>query len=472
LQLKKKRKGMRRRLARISAGLLAATLPAAGGAAAQDYYGYDQGQNNNFGPGFSYTQLDAALLVYQESGGRVSAIEPTTRLTLHAADGRQLSLEGVADAVSGATPNGAVPSNLPQNFVTPIKVHGSTATVTGASGGSTIIQLPPTPGQLASAAEGRQYTVAANMLPVDKGFHDHRLAFTTGWSQPLGSITEIGLGGGYSRETDYQAITANTHISQNFNANNTTVSLALNGELDSSFPFGGVPTPLTVMNAQWKTGTSRDKTQLGFVLGWTEVMSRRWLMQINYAFDHQSGYQNDPYRIISVVDPANGEPTQSLYENRPDRRQSQSFYWDNKLDLGPLISGLSLRYFKDSWGITSDTAEFSERINFGSVFYFEPSVRWYQQTAANFYHYYLVGGQPLPTYASSDTRLGAFTANTLAAKIGFNLNKRSELYIKGEYYDQAGNGHPAFAIGQLKQQNLFAGTRAAIAFIGYSWDFH
>jgi hypothetical protein len=468
LQLKR-RNNVRESLARISTGLLAASLPAV--AAAQPAYDYS-GRNDNFGPGFAYSQLDAALMVYQEAGGRVSAIEPTMDLSVHAADGRQLDIGAVADAVSGATPNGAVPSDQPQNFVTPIRAQGSTASVTSASGGSTIIQLPPTPGQIAAAALGRQYTVPPNVLPMDKGFHDHRAAFTLGWSQPMGSITDIGLSGGYSRESDYQAITASTHISQNLNANDTTLSLSLNGELDSSFPFGGVPTPLTVMNAQWKSITSRDKTQLGFVLGWTEVMTRRWLMQLNYAFDRQSGYQNDPYRILSLVDPLTGDPVQSLYESRPRQRQSQSFYWDNKLDLGPAISDLSLRYFKDDWGVSSKTAEFSERINLGSAFYVEPSVRWYSQSAANFFHYYLVSGQTLPAYATSDTRLGAFTAETFGAKLGFILNKRSELYLKAEYYSQAGNGHPAGAIGQLQRQNLFAGTKSTIAFIGYSWDFH
>ena len=81
-------------------------------------------------------------------------------------------------------------------FVTPLKAVGSTATVTSASGGSTVIHLPPTPGQVASAALGRQYTVPANTLPVDKGFRDHRGAATLGWSQPLGGITEVGFGGG------------------------------------------------------------------------------------------------------------------------------------------------------------------------------------------------------------------------------------------------------------------------------------
>ena len=187
MQLKQ---GVRQNLARISAGLLSATLPASvQPAAAQAAYGQDyDGQNDNFGPGFSYSQLDAALLVYQEAGSRVSAVEPTLNLAVNGADGRQLRLGMVADAVSGATPNGAVPSSQPQNFLTPIKARGSTATVTGASGGSTVIQLPPTPGQIAAAAQGRQYTVPANTLPVDKGFRDHRAAATFGWTQPWGAI--------------------------------------------------------------------------------------------------------------------------------------------------------------------------------------------------------------------------------------------------------------------------------------------
>ncbi len=436
---------------------------------AQSSYGTE---NNNFGPGVAYSQLDAALLVYQEAGGRVSATEPTLDLSIHGADGRVLTGGLVADAVSGATPNGAVPSTVSQNFVTPLKARGSTASVTGASGGSTIIHLPPTPGQLATAALGRQYTVAPNTLPVDKGFRDHRGAITLGWSQPLGAISDVGFGGGFSRETDYQAISANAHIAQNLNSADTTVSLAVNSEFDSSSPFGGIPTPLTVMNAQWKTQASRTKSQLGFVLGVTQILSRRWLTQLNYSFDRQSGYQNDPYRVISVVDPSSGQPTSTLYESRPDNRQSQSVFWDNKLDLDPFVTDLALRYYKDSWGISSKTAEFSERINFGTAFYLEPNARWYQQSAANFFHYYLVGGQPNPAFASSDTRLGSFTALTYGAKLGFALNGRSEVYVKGEYYQQTGNGHPADAIGQLRQQNLFAGTKAAMVFLGYSWDFH
>ena len=479
MQLKKKRAGqIRESLATFSASLLTATiaLHADAANAQQEYYNPEYGvRNDNFGPGIAYTELGAALLVYKESGGRVQAIEPATDLSVHGPDGQLLTFDLVADAVSGATPNGAVPSDQTQTFVTPVKIRGAstgggTTTVTSASGGSTIIHLPSTPGQVTTSA--RQYTVAANLLPMDKGFHDHRLAFSFGYEQPIGGISLVSFGGGYSQEQDYRAITGNVRIAQTFNAGNTTVSLALNTELDSSFPYGGVPTPLTAMNGQWKTPSSRDKTQAGFVFGLTEAMARRWLMELDYSYDAQSGYMNDPYRVISVVDHVTGEPTSTLYENRPNKRTSQSLFWDNKFDLDPAITDLSLRYYRDSWGITSKTAELSERINLSSSMYFEPSARWYQQSSANFFHSFLVGGQPLPTYASSDTRLENFTSLTYGLKLGVQLSGRTEVYVRGGYYQQTGNGHPSDAFGQLADQNLFAGSKAAFVFLGYTWDFH
>jgi hypothetical protein len=461
----KKRGNVRESLAAVSAGLLAATITTQ--ADAQDYLS----PQDNYGPGTAYAQLDSALLIYQEPGGRVQAIEPSTDFSLHGPKGEIMNLGLVFDSVSGATPNGAVPSDQPQTFVTPLKASGSSVTVTTASGGSTVIQIPPSPGQVAAAALGRQYIVPANVLPMDRGFRDRRWGLNFGWSEPAGKLSELGFGASYSTERDYRAISANISAAKNFNNDNTTVSLSINGEFDTSTPYGGVPTPLAVMSPDWKSPSSRDKTQIGFVLGFTEVMTRRWLMQMNYALDAESGYQNDPYRVISEVDPVSGTVQDNIYENRPGSRLTQSIFWDNKIAFDPTITEFSLRYFTDSWGISSETAQLSERIDIGHRFYVEPDVRWYHQSAANFYHYFLVAGAPLPAYATSDSRLGQFSALTYGGKIGFNLGGHLELYARGEYYRQNGNAHPANAIGQLKNQNLFAGTNAAFGMIGLTWDF-
>ena len=469
MQLKKRPK-IRDQLARLSAGLIAATVAAHVEQADAQTYDTQANQryharNDDFGPGIAYSQIDAALLVYSETGGRITAVEPTLELAVHGPKDQILSLGLTADAVSGATPNGAVKADVLQTFVTPTKTAGSSYSVTGASGGSTIVHVPGQPAM-------RQYTVAAGLLPMDKGFQDHRGAFNLGYSQPLGWLTQFGGGVGYSMESDYSSITGNIHAAKNFNANNTTLSLSLNTEYDTSTPFGGLPVPLAAMDGSWKATNSKTKTQMGLVVGLTQIVTRNWLMQLNYAYDNQDGYQTDPYRILSVVDPSSGEPLQNVYESRPNKRISQSVFWDNKIDLGPSLTDISLRYFKDSWGITSKTAEVSERLDLSSIFYIEPSVRWYQQSAANFFRNYLVGGQTLPSYASSDIRLGKFTSITYGAKVGYALSGRTELYIRGGFYNQTGDGHPADAIGQLKNQNLFSGTKAMFAFVGYTWDFH
>lgn len=476
MQLKKRRKKragqVRERLAAVSATLLAAGLTAhADEALAQQQYYDGSSGYEKFGPGIAYGELTGAYLIYKESGDRVQTMEPSTDMTMHGPNGQALSLGFTIDSISGATPTGAVPSDQPQTFVTPLKAQGSTTTVTTASGGSTVIQLPPTPGQVAAAVLGRQYTVPANTLPVDRGFYDHRTAFDFSYAQPLFGLSQVGIGGAYSTERDYRAISGNINFSQNFNGNNTTLSLALNTELDTSTPYGGVPTPLTDMSGQWKSPSSRDKTQLGFVLGLTEVMSRRWLMQLNYAFDMQNGYLTDPYRILSVVDSVSGEPVNNVYESRPGSRRTQSIFWDNKFDYGAFITDLSLRYFTDSWGIHSETAALSERVNVTRWLYVEPNIRWYHQSSASFFRNYLIDGQSLPAYASSDTRLEKFTALTYGLKLAVKPTASTEIYLRGEYYRQNGNGHPADAIGQLKQQNLFAGTNAAFVLLGATWDF-
>ena len=65
-----------------------------------------------------------------------------------------------------------------------------------------------------------------------------------------------------------------------------------------------------------------------------------------------------------------------------------------------------------------------------------------------------------------------FGALTYGLKVGVQLTGRTEFDLNGGYYQQTANGHPADAIGQLKSQNLFAGTNATFAFLSYVWDFH
>jgi hypothetical protein len=446
--------GVRRALAVATAGLLAST----------------QAKAQEVPSGPPSTRIDSAVLYYREVN-RVQAIEPELDISEKIDEDSTFTIGLVADALTGPTPLGAVPSSLSQTYVRPYKVIalGTPVTVTSASGGSTVVIVPPSTGAKTQVL-GASTTVPPNTYPLDYGFHDTRFAGHLGWEQTLTPTLKLESGVAYSHEHDYRSESVHVALSQDFNAHNTTVDAGLNYESDLSFPIGGTPTPLTVMNADWK-GPDGTLHEVDAVLGVTQVMSRRWLATLSYSYSRTHGYQTDPYKIISVVDPVSGQPTVQLYESRPESRHKQSVFLDNKIHLPSDVISLSVRAYTDDWGIKSFTVDLRYRFQMGPDYYLEPHARYYHQSAADFFHYYLVSGESIPQFASADTRLGQFHAQTDGLKFGMRLDEDTEFNVRVEYYDQRGNGSPSYAIGQLRQQNLFPDLKAFTVLLGYSYAF-
>ena len=289
-------------------------------------------------------------------------------------------------------------------------------------------------------------------------------------AKPQRATSKINGGVAYSKEHDYRSESVNAGIAQDFNGHNTTLSAAVNYESNLSFPIGGTPTPLSQMNGNLK-GPDATLREVDCVVGITQVMNRRWLATVSYSYSDEHGYQADPYKLISVVDPSSGQPSAQLYESRPELRRKQSIFLDNRIHLSHDVLSASARGFKDDWGIKSLTLDLRYRLQPGTDWYLEPHLRYYTQGAADFIHYYLVGGEPLPQYASADTRLAKFHAQTYGIKLGVPFSDTSEVNLRVEYYDQHGNGSPAGAIGQLQQQNLFPDLKAYTVLLGYTFAF-
>ena len=421
-------------------------------------------------PDLPTTGIDSGILYYHENG-RVQAIEPELNLSQKINEDSTLTFGVAADALTGPTPLGAVPSTLAQTYVRPYKVIplGTPVTMTTASGGSTVVLVPPPTGAKTQTLAASTI-VPPNTYPLDHSFQDDRAAGHVGWEQALTSTLKLDGGLAYSREHDYRSESASVGLAKDFFTHNTTLNAGLNYESDLSFPIGGTPTPLTVMNGDWK-GPDASRHEVDAVAGITQVMSRRWLATLSYSYADSHGYQNDPYKIISVVDPITGQPASQLYESRPESRRKQSVFLDNKFHLTSDVISVSVRAYKDHWGIKSATVDLRYRYQIGEDYYLEPHARYYEQGAADFFHYYLVSGEAMPQYASADTRLAQFHAETVGLKFGMPLNEGSEFNIRIEYYDQHGNGSPANAIGQLKQQNLFPDLQALTVLLGYNYAF-
>ena len=448
----------------VALGLMTAGLFASASAFAQQST-TNANINDDTSTDQGLTRVDTAILFYQEAGGRVKATEPVTSITLNDDSGDSLHVKLTADTLTGATPNGAAPWHTTQTFLTPAHTAGVQTSVTSASGNSTLVTVPGT------NVLARQYTAAPNTLPVDSGFRDQRYAVDVGYTGTLATGDRLSLGGAFSTEKDYGSMSANVGYTKDFNDKNTTVSLAANLEADTSKPFFGTPLPLSVMSGDPKGGKA-SKAVVDMVFGVTQVMNRNWLAQVNYSVGDTSGYQTDPYRLISVVNGSTGAPVRYLYESRPKSRIRQSVYIGNKVALWGTVADVSARLYHDSWGINAETLEVAERVPIISGLYVEPHVRYYHQTAANFFHDYLIDGQSLPSYASSDSRVGTFDATTIGLKIGMRVLGNDELYLRADSYQQTGNNHPSSAIGALQQQNLFTGIKSTSVVVGYSFAFY
>lgn len=406
-------------------------------------------------------QVDTAALYYKEAEGRVQAAEPVVNLKKDFGDEKILSLKLVLDSLTGASPNGAAPAGVPQTF-------------TGPSGGGS-------------------YTTPAGELPLDDEFKDTRASVSAGWQQPIGENLRLSVGGNISNEYDFQSIAANAALAKDINNKNTTLSAGLNVELDNIDPVGGSPFAFASMVdkvEKARAGGADSKTVTDLLLGFTQVLNRHAILQVNYSLSSSSGYQSDPYKLLTVLDPANNlmlDPSLAntngynlyLFEVRPDSRTKHSLYTQLKYHLTEDVVDASYRYTTDDWGINSHTLDLKYRWELGHNMYLEPHVRWYTQTEADFYKPYLQVGQDVSVSgsnvttsleaASADPRLGAFDATTVGIKYGIGLGKDSELSFRLEKYDQTANGPAAPATGHLAGQQLQPDLSAMWLQVGYSF---
>lgn len=158
--------------------------------------------------------------------------------------------------------------------------------------------------------------------------------------------------------------------------------------------------------------------------------------------------------MISVVDGATsanpGDPVDYVYESRPDARTKHSLFGLMKRYFAGDVVDLSYRFLWDDWGIRSHTVELRYRWELGERQFLQPQLRYYHQSAADFYVYNLINGDPLPFHASADYRLGTFDAYTVAARYGIVFAERQGINVRLGYYLQMGDSSPPDAVGSLK----------------------
>lgn len=363
-------------------------------------------------------QVDSAFLYYSEKD-RVTVLEPVVKLRREVGDDEFLGVQLVFDSMSGASPNGAAPTDSPQTFTSP-------------SGETT-------------------YTTPANETPLDPAFHDTRGALSVDWETPLSKKLKAVFGANYSQELDYASLGMDANLAWDFNQRNTTLATGFSLSHDQISPNGGAPIGLSVV----PTSTDQKKSTAGdikskdiqeLLLGVTQVIGPKTLVQINYTLSNETGYLNEPYKLLSVMD-NNGQLRSTdpyLFEKRPSNRQRQALYFKGLHQFGEDVLQFSYRYYKDDWGVISHTYNLHYRYEIADGrHYLQPHVRYYKQGKADFYYYSLQDGA-IPSYASADYRLGEMSTTTIGVKYGMVIGENNEFGLRLESMKQKAEGDAPF----------------------------
>jgi hypothetical protein len=360
-------------------------------------------------PGRAETVVAYKYQDYQEAGGRISVHAQYGLVEQTLGTEAKLKITGVIDAISGATPTG----------------------------------------EPADPATGR--------VPLTQ-LHDRRKAWTADFSRQFGR-TNVAVGAANSRESDYVSTAYTLNTLTDFNGKNTTLLAGISTTDDDVKVFYQAP--------------RAGKRSLDLIVGVTQLLDEKTTLVLNASYGSASGYLSDPYKIIRK----NTELLPGIFlpltfaENRPDEREK----WIAFASINHAVTEwkgaveASYRLYHDTFGVTSHTLAATWLQRLGEEVVLAPSVRFYRQSAADFYRLSLDGTSitpgtmpnPAGPFFSADYRLAEFDSWTWGVKLVWTPKPAFQADLAWEAYEMNGRDGMTSASAFPRAKMLTAGVRFA-----------
>jgi len=357
---------------------------------------------------------------YAEDHDRMTVNTETMQLQLTLSPTIDLTAHAVYDAISGATPTGAPAINqltmrkpITHEPIPTSQITGYTRLMDSLSGASPV-----------SGSTSHSALPLTDSSDIRRG-GDLAVGFTNG---PHRLVPQIS----YSAENDYESLAGSLTYSLELNEKNTILTAGWSHAYDQI-----VPNDFTYIDSRKTKNTDQ------FTLGVTQIAGPNTVVSVNGTLGFARGYLNDPYKSVVFNDrplDANDHVV-LLGEKRPSHRDSQSLLlsatqavtrYDASIDA-------SYRFYHDSYGIIANTFEVEWRQKLGRVAVVSPSLRYYRQTAADFYAIQFPGDpdfdpEHVPSNYSSDYRLSSLETITAGLKANFHLNAKCDLWLGYQRY--------------------------------------
>jgi hypothetical protein len=324
---------------------------------------------------------------YQERGGRIGVEVHSAAVEKDFGTNTHLKVEGVIDAIAGATPNGQ-----------------------------------PAP-------------AGSDQVPLSQ-LDEKRKAWNAVLARQFQRVN-IALGVANSRESDYVSTGWSVNTLTDFNQKNTSVLVGVAGTDDDIKVF-------------FQPEREKKRTN-DVIVGVTQLLDPQTSVALNATWGRQRGYLSDPYKLVqksTEIIPGVSLPL-TFAENRPAERDKWIVFASLNRAYREVRGAidLSYRFYHDTYDTTSHTVDIGWFQNMGERFVLRPGGRFYRQSAADFYHYRLdgtsivpVGGPPRrdgPFY-SSDYRLSEMQTFTYGMKLVWSATDALQFDAAYEYYDMRG----------------------------------
>lgn len=271
--------------------------------------------------------------------------------------------------------------------------------------------------------------------PVDAvsaatNFSDVRHAFHGGLEWRIGP-TELQAGYTYAFENDYQSHAVDAGAKVDLWGKNTTFKLGYSHNFDSvcnADNRGAAPLDRRALTSS--KGCFDSKT-MGIVeeslaidsyaASWTQVLSPILVSDLSIGLQVLDGFQSNPYRLVRLF-----SGTVEAQESDPTQRQRLAIQGRLRIAVKRAKAALGMlgRYYNDTWGIQSGTAELTWEQYLAPQLLVRLRGRFYQQSRAVFYRdagelnsYEAVG--PVGQYFTGDRELAPFRDYLAGLKLSY-----------------------------------------------------
>lgn len=224
----------------------------------------------------------------------------------------------------------------------------------------------------------------------------------------LNGKTQYSVGVAGSEENDYSASTASFDVSQDLFSDLTTVSFGFSRGWDEVRKRG---------DRDFEEPVDRRSYRLGV----TQVVTPSLMMSLAYETITDEGYLNNPYRSVRYLDPDSPAGYAYQPEVYPRTRTSNAASLGARyfLPFRAAVHG-EYRWFTDTWGIDANTLRLGYTHPLGARWVLEGGLRWYDQSAADFYAD-LFPREDAQNFLARDKELSTFTSLMLSVGATYEL---------------------------------------------------